>query len=74
VEFSFQALEEAAAGFARIEHFLERAAAVLGGVPAVGLPLPVFLIAPRREELPAIDFLRVSRQFLCDTPVRRPTR
>ena len=36
VEFSFQALEEAAAGFARIEHFLERAASVLGGAPAVG--------------------------------------
>jgi cysteinyl-tRNA synthetase len=32
VEFSFEALEEAAAGFARIEHFLERAAAVLGSV------------------------------------------
>src|SRR6478672_13008348 len=26
--------------------------------PAVGLPLPVFLIAPRREELPAIRVLR----------------
>ncbi len=36
VEFSFQALEEAAAGFARIEHFLERASSVLGGAPAVG--------------------------------------
>src|SRR5687768_5638029 len=24
--------------------------------PAVGLPLPVFLIAPRREELPAMKF------------------
>ena len=36
VEFSFQALEEAAAGFARIEHFLERTASVLGGAPAVG--------------------------------------
>jgi cysteinyl-tRNA synthetase len=32
VEFSFEALDEAAAGFARIEHFLARAAAVLGTV------------------------------------------
>ncbi len=32
VEFSFEALEEAAAGFARIEHFLTRARAVLGSV------------------------------------------
>ena len=30
VEFSFEALDEAAAGFARIEHFLERARDVLG--------------------------------------------
>ncbi len=30
VEFSFEALEEAAAGFARIEHFLERARDLLG--------------------------------------------
>ncbi len=35
VEFSFEALEEAAAGFARIEHFLTRAASVLGEV-AIG--------------------------------------
>jgi cysteinyl-tRNA synthetase len=32
VEFSFEALEEAAAGFARIENFLTRAAGVLGTV------------------------------------------
>jgi cysteinyl-tRNA synthetase len=32
VEFSFEALDEAAAGFARIEHFLERARDVLGQV------------------------------------------
>jgi cysteinyl-tRNA synthetase len=32
VEFSFEALDEAAAGFARIENFLERAAAVIGEV------------------------------------------
>ncbi|MGN6129829.1 MAG: cysteine--tRNA ligase [Nocardioidaceae bacterium] len=33
VEFSFEALEEAAAGFARIENFLQRAAGLLGEVP-----------------------------------------
>lgn len=32
VEFSFEALDEAAAGFARIEHFLERARDVLGEI------------------------------------------
>ncbi|MBA2463574.1 MAG: cysteine--tRNA ligase, partial [Nocardioidaceae bacterium] len=32
VEFSYEALEEAAAGFARIEHFLTRASDVLGSV------------------------------------------
>ena len=42
VEFSYPALEEAAAGFARIEHFLSRAAGVLPGrvvaLDATGLP------------------------------------
>jgi cysteinyl-tRNA synthetase len=33
VEFSFEALEEAAAGFARIEHFLDRAGDQLGELP-----------------------------------------
>jgi cysteinyl-tRNA synthetase len=33
VEFSFEALDEAAAGFQRIEHFLHRAADLLGEVP-----------------------------------------
>jgi len=33
VEFSYQALEEAAAGFARIENFLTRAASVVGEIP-----------------------------------------
>ena len=36
VEFSYEALEEAAAGFGRIEGFFERATTVLGGVPSVG--------------------------------------
>ena len=37
VEFSFEALDEAAAGFRRIEGFLERAGEVLGGVPDGGM-------------------------------------
>jgi cysteinyl-tRNA synthetase len=36
VEFSYEALEEAAAGFGRIENFLTRAAEVLGEVPEPG--------------------------------------
>jgi cysteinyl-tRNA synthetase len=44
VEFSFEALDEAAAGFRRVEHFLERAAAVLGEVP-VGTPCADFVAA-----------------------------
>jgi cysteinyl-tRNA synthetase len=36
VEFSFEALEEAAVGFRRIEAFLERADAALGGRPTGG--------------------------------------
>jgi cysteinyl-tRNA synthetase len=35
VEFSFEALDEAAAGFRRIENFLHRAAAALSDVPSV---------------------------------------
>jgi cysteinyl-tRNA synthetase len=45
VEFSFEALEEAAAGFRRIEGFLERAAAVLGEVPADGVACADFVNA-----------------------------
>jgi cysteinyl-tRNA synthetase len=37
VEFSFEALDEAAAAYRRIEHFLERAHAALGQTPAPGL-------------------------------------
>jgi cysteinyl-tRNA synthetase len=37
VEFSFEALDEAAAGFARIEHFLTRAADVLGEPVGLGM-------------------------------------
>ncbi|HWU19979.1 MAG TPA: cysteine--tRNA ligase [Nocardioides sp.] len=45
VEFSFEALDEAAVGFRRIESFLERAADVLGGVPAGGLHCADFMDA-----------------------------
>ncbi|MFT4010241.1 MAG: cysteine--tRNA ligase [Nocardioidaceae bacterium] len=38
VEFSFEALDEAAAGFQRIEHFLARSRDVLGEVPVGELP------------------------------------
>jgi len=38
VEFSFEALDEAAAGFRRIEGFLDRAADAGAVVPGVGLP------------------------------------
>jgi cysteinyl-tRNA synthetase len=44
VEFSFEALDEAAAGFQRIEHFLTRAADVLGTVDA-GTPCADFVTA-----------------------------
>jgi cysteinyl-tRNA synthetase len=36
VEFSFEALDEAAAGFRRIEHFLTRAAEIIGEEPDRG--------------------------------------
>src|SRR6478609_11502124 len=44
--------------------------------PAVGLPLPVFLIAPRREELPAIRVLPGDGLDKLDHPIRsqRPRR
>jgi cysteinyl-tRNA synthetase len=45
VEFSFEALDEAAAAFQRIEHFLGRAADVLGGVPEPGVPCAEFVAA-----------------------------
>jgi cysteinyl-tRNA synthetase len=44
VEFSFEALDEAAVGFARIEQFLTRAAQVLGEVP-LGMPCADFVQA-----------------------------
>jgi cysteinyl-tRNA synthetase len=45
VEFSFEALDEAAAGFRRIEGFLERAAAVTGPIPDNGLLCAEFVEA-----------------------------
>ncbi|WP_028660498.1 cysteine--tRNA ligase [Nocardioides insulae] len=45
VEFSFEALAEAATGFGRLESFLERAADVLGEIPAGGEPNDVFVAA-----------------------------
>ncbi|HEY0772586.1 MAG TPA: cysteine--tRNA ligase [Nocardioidaceae bacterium] len=45
VEFSFEALDEAAAGFRRIEHFLTRAAEIVGQVPDGGLPCAEFVEA-----------------------------
>ncbi len=44
VEFSFEALDEAAAGFGRIENFLQRAATLLGEVP-LGMPCADFVTA-----------------------------
>jgi len=45
VEFSFEALEEAAAGFARIERYVDRAAEVLGELPANGIACADFVNA-----------------------------
>ncbi|CAI9403696.1 cysteine--tRNA ligase [Nocardioides sp. T2.26MG-1] len=45
VEFSFEALDEAAAGFRRIEHFLERAADVVGEIGSAGMPCADFVNA-----------------------------
>ncbi|MAS56915.1 MAG: cysteine--tRNA ligase [Pimelobacter sp.] len=45
VEFSFEALEEAAVGYRRLENFLERASAVLGEIPTTGMPCADFVVA-----------------------------
>ena len=45
VEFSFEALDEAAAGFRRIEHFLDRAADVLGEIGTGGIACADFVNA-----------------------------
>jgi cysteinyl-tRNA synthetase len=62
VEFSFDALEESAAGFARIENFLTRAARVLGTVelpaaepgtdaPGLAFPLPDAFVEAMDDDL-----------------------
>src|SRR6476619_930994 len=45
VEFSFEALQESAAGFRRIDGFLQRAAEVLGGLPEPGTACADFVAA-----------------------------
>jgi cysteinyl-tRNA synthetase len=45
VEFSFEALDEAAVAFGRLEHYLERAASVIGEVPADGIMCADFVQA-----------------------------
>jgi cysteinyl-tRNA synthetase len=45
VEFSFEALEEAARSFARVEAYLDRAADVLGEVPGEGIACAAFVEA-----------------------------
>jgi cysteinyl-tRNA synthetase len=45
VEFSFEALDEAAAGFRRVEAFLERAAEVVGEIPGDGIMCAEFVTA-----------------------------
>ncbi len=45
VEFSFEALHEAAAGFRRIESFLDRARDRLGEIPRTGMPCAEFTTA-----------------------------
>jgi cysteinyl-tRNA synthetase len=45
VEFSFEALDEAATSFRRIESFLDRAAAHLGTLPEAGMPCADFVAA-----------------------------
>jgi cysteinyl-tRNA synthetase len=50
VEFSFEALDEAAAGFRRIEGYLERAAAVAGEIPRTG-DLPAAFVEAMDDDL-----------------------
>jgi cysteinyl-tRNA synthetase len=45
VEFSYEALEESAVGFRRVEGFLDRAAELLGAVPDDGTPCADFVAA-----------------------------
>ena len=74
VEFSFEALEEAAAGFRRIESYLQRAAEVLGEVPAESM-LPGAFVDAMDDDLgtPAavavvFDTMREGNKLLADGP------
>ena len=73
VEFSFEALDEAAAGFRRIESFLERAGEVLGGVPDGGMLLHgvhstrwTTTSAPRPRSPSIFDAVREGNKLLAD--------
>ena len=79
VEFSFEALEESAVGFRRIEGFLQRAAEVVGELPATGMACADF-IAAMDDDLgtPAAvaaihDVVREGNKLLAggDTPALR---
>ncbi len=74
VEFSFEALDEAATSFRRIENYLERAAALLGEVPADGVWCAEF-VAAMDDDLgtPAAvaaihDVVREGNKLLADGP------
>ncbi|MCY7395942.1 MAG: cysteine--tRNA ligase [Nocardioides sp.] len=74
VEFSVEALEEAAAGFRRIEGFLDRAATVLGEVPADGMLCTEFIDAMHDDlGTPAavaaiFDVIREGNKLLAGPP------
>ena len=51
VEFSFDALEEAGAGFRRIEGFVDRASDLTGGVDLTDVPLPSTFAAAMDDDL-----------------------
>ncbi len=79
VEFSFEALDEAAVGFRRIESFLDRVATRLGEVPAGGMPCADFINAMDDDlgtpaALAAIhEVVREGNRLLAgddDTPLR----
>jgi cysteinyl-tRNA synthetase len=74
VEFSFEALDEAAAGFRRIESYLQRAGEVLGGVRAEAT-LPTTFVEALDDDLatPAavavvFDAIREGNKLLADGP------
>ncbi|MGN6721161.1 MAG: cysteine--tRNA ligase [Marmoricola sp.] len=74
VEFSFEALDEAATAFRRIENFLDRAAEVLGGIPDDGLMCADFVDAMNDDlGTPAAvaalhEVVREGNKLLADGP------